>query len=254
MSEARGFTPISGNGNDSIIGTSVQSWGIYNGGYDESGFPIIDTGDGDDSIIGTTTGFSGAGIASVYKGTINTGNGDDSIIGTGIISGIICTDDGIINTGDGNDIITGIGVFNGISIGSFSGTTSSKGTIKTGEGNDIITGIGGIFNDTLGIIDAGNGNDIIDARDGGFSGSGKTLLGNGNDIVQGFGSGNFDGGRGIDMLELTAGSYTVGISGTTVSFTSNGITMNTSAFENLIAGDLTYNFTGLSNGQTITIA
>jgi hypothetical protein len=39
-----------------------------------------------------------------------------------------------------------------------------------------------------------------------------------------------------------------------VSFKSNGITMNTSEFEKLIAGSTTYDFTGLSNGQTITIA
>ncbi len=39
----------------------------------------------------------------------------------------------------------------------------------------------------------------------------------------------------------------------TVSFMSNGITMNTSEFELLIAGSTTYNFTGLSNGQTLTI-
>lgn len=255
VSNGAGGTVNTGNGDDRIIGTSGEAWGVYNGGFDDSGFPIINTGNGDDYIIGTTTGNNAAGIASVFKGTINTNNGHDSIIGTGDTTGIICTEDGTINTGKGNDIITGTGRKNGIAIGSFSGTISSKGTISTGKGNDVITGIGGIFNDTLGIIDTGKGNDIVDAREGGFRGTGRTLLGRGKDLLRGFGSGNFEGGGGKDSLELTAGNYTVGILGATVSFTNNdGITMNTSEFEQLVAGSTMYNFTSLTDGQTITIA
>jgi hypothetical protein len=36
--------------------------------------------------------------------------------------------------------------------------------------------------------------------------------------------------------------------------TRNGIAMNTSEFERLVAGSRIYNFTALRNGQTITVA
>jgi hypothetical protein len=109
----------------------------------------------------------------------------------------------------------------------------------------------GIYND--GTINTGNGADFI-ISDGGFEGSGKVFLGNGKDYLKGFGSGNFNGGNGQDTLELTSGSYTVGISSAGVNFAKDNIIMNTSEFEKLIAGSTTYNFVSLTNGQTITIA
>jgi hypothetical protein len=64
--------------------------------------------------------------------------------------------------------------------------------------------------------------------------------------------------NGRDTLELTAGTYTVVINGATVTFNgknSSGfdVTMNTTGFEQLIAGSTTYAFSSLSNGQRITI-
>jgi hypothetical protein len=205
---------------------------------------IANTLGGNDEITGT--GIDGNGISN--SGTINTGNGNDTINGTGGAYGIFNANDAAINTGNGNDIISGTAT-GGSLTGIFNG-----GTINTGNGNDIITGAGsvGIYND--GIISTGNGQDIVDAVSGGFSGTGTIQLGRGNDILKGFGSGFFEGGSSKDTLELTSGSYTVGILGTTVSFTSNGIIMNTSEFEKLIAGSTTYDFTSLSSGQTITIA
>jgi RNase P/RNase MRP subunit p29 len=70
----------------------------------------------------------------------------------------------------------------------------------------------------------------------------------------GFGSGNFNGGDGQDALQLTSGSYTVGISGTAVNFTKDSITMNTSEFEILIAGNTIYNFASLTSGQIIIVS
>jgi hypothetical protein len=67
-------------------------------------------------------------------------------------------------------------------------------------------------------------------------------------------SGELYGGNGNDILELTPGSYTVGISGTTVNFTKGGIFMLTSEFEQLIAVGTTYDFTSLTEGQTIVVA
>jgi hypothetical protein len=99
----------------------------------------------------------------------------------------------------------------------------------------------------------GNGKDSLIAE-GGFEGSGNVFLGNGKDYLKGFGSGNFDGGNGQDTLELTSGTYTIGISSAGVNFTKNSIIMNTSDFEKLIAGGTTYNFSSLTNGQTIFVA
>jgi hypothetical protein len=157
-----------------------------------------------------------------------------------------------MDTGAGDDEITGTNTgtsANSVGIYNFSGNT-----IDTGDGNDKITGTGGsfgIYNN--GIIRTGNGKDSIIA-DGGFNGTGSVFLGNGKDYLKGFGSGNFNGGNGQDTLELTSGSYTVGISSAGVNFTKNSIIMNTSDFEQLIAGDTTYNFTSLTEGQTIFVA
>jgi hypothetical protein len=62
------------------------------------------------------------------------------------------------------------------------------------------------------------------------------------------------GGNNYDKLVLTTGTYTVGISGATVSFTDlSSIVMNTTQFEQLIAGSATYSFSSLTNGQVVTV-
>jgi hypothetical protein len=128
----------------------------------------------------------------------------------------------------------------------------TDGAINTGNGKDIITSInGGIENDAT--INTGNGADFITAN-GGFTGLGSVFLENGKDYLKGFGTGKFNGGKNEDTLELTSGSYTVGISGATVSFTNSGVIMYTSEFEKLIAGSTTYDFTSLTDGQTIFVA
>jgi hypothetical protein len=136
-----------------------------------------------------------------------------------------------------------------------SNSFNNNSTIDTGNGNDIIISFGRIFNN--GEINTGSGNDFITA-DGGvgedFRGSGRVFLRDGKDYLKGFGSGNFNGGDGKDTLELTSGSYTVGISGTAVNFTKDSIIMNTSEFEKLIAGSTIYDFASLAEGQTIFVA
>jgi hypothetical protein len=127
----------------------------------------------------------------------------------------------------------------------------NTGNIDTDYGDDIITVIGGFYN--AGTINTGNGADSIIAN-GGFFGTGSVFLGNGKDYLKGFGTGNFNGGKNQDTLELTSGSYTVEISGATVSFTNSGVIMETSEFEKLIAGSATYLFTSLMDGQTIVVA
>jgi hypothetical protein len=252
-----------GNGNDIITGTAQN--GI------ESYWRVFNTGDGDDTLIGNGDRL-GSGI---NLATLNTGDGNDIIIGTNITGngtgisnnqysfGDFSISNPSLETDNGNDTITGsgfIGIYNG-------------STINTGNGNDLIIGIGthwGIENS--GTINTGNGDDSI-ITEGGFSSRfsdsytvGSTFLGNGEDYLKGFGRGNFNGGNGRDTLKLTSGTYTIEISETTVNFIQpsripfdpfydNGTTiMATSEFEQLIAGSTTYNFSSLTNGQTIIVA
>jgi hypothetical protein len=265
-----------GDGNDKITGSGIS--GILN-------YFTISTNNGNDIISGTGEG-GASGISS--RGNINSGNGNDIIIGTntsgrgyGIFNGF-GVEPGLssstIDTSDGDDIITGIarfGIFNYgiintgngadsiISDSSSNGGTEEYGffnanIINTGNGNDLITEVSSrsIFN--YGIIDTGNGDDSLIANGGFYEDSyhipGSVFLGNGKDYLKGFGTGSFNGGNGKDTLELTPGSYTVGISGTTVNFTTGSSVMNTSDFEKLQAGNITYNFNSLTNGQTIIVA
>ena len=167
---------------------------------------------------------------------------DDSITGIGTDAAV----DGFVNsdtiyTGNGKDSITGIGKGAGTGIVNYA-------TIDTGNGKDSITGEGGeqgigILND--GIINTGRGKDIVDALNGGFGGYGIVSLGRGDDILSGFGTGWFYGGKGTDALILPSGTYTVGVSGGQVTFTLDGVTMNTAGFEVLQIGDNSYDFSNL---------
>jgi hypothetical protein len=280
-----------GDGNDTIIGNSPQGGrGIINGGS-------MDTGNGNDIITGNGAVdgdriFAGSGIENY--GTINTGNGADSIIAQvendhplplpdDVIVGI--NNGGTINTGegadsisveedftnrggvflgDGNDLINSdfLENFNAIEAGdgndSIIGSIYNEGVINTGNGNDSITGYG-IYNNG-GAINMGNGNDSIIASQGfesGSNSSGAWFLGEGDDYIKGYGSGDFYGGNGNDTLELTPGTYTVGIwgeGGESPIFTKGNQLMITSEFEKLKAGNTLYDFTSLTAGQIITVA
>jgi len=216
----------------------------------------IATGEGDDIIIGINTAVDYAKIdpTDIYNpdnigidngGTINTGNGNDSIISKGKF-----INRGGVFLGEGNDsIIADAGFFSdrrGI---------ENYTMIETGDGNDTITSYGVIYNE--GTINTGDGDDSIISNIfyGGLDGLGSVFLGNGKDCLKGFGSGDFNGGQDEDTLELMLeGSYTVGISGTAVSFTRGSSVMITSEFEKLKAGNTTYDFSSLTDGQTIFVA
>jgi hypothetical protein len=249
-----------GDGDDVIMGKvsfdSINSDAITNGLdfslVDLSQIRLVDTGNGNDTIMG----IGDTGISN-FANTIKTGEGNDVITGISPNSlGVL--NSGTIDTGDGNDILTGI------STSGESGIVTVS-SITLGNGNDVIIGKGaiyGMFN--LGTIDTGNGADSI-IVEGGFGGSldrGNVLLGNGKDYLKGFGTGNFYGGNGQDTLELTPGIYTIERLETKVVFTQpssrisdNGrAIMITSEFEKLIAGGTTYDFSSLTNGQTIIVA
>jgi hypothetical protein len=72
--------------------------------------------------------------------------------------------------------------------------------------------------------------------------------------IKGFGRNDFYGGNGTDILELTPGRYSVGRRGATVTFTRGSSLMLATEFEQLIAGGTTYDFTTLTEGQTIFVA
>jgi hypothetical protein len=263
-----------GSGNDIIIGTGTNnSVGVSLSGDSN-------TGDGNDTITGSGR-HVGFGNGSIF----NAGNGEDSIISHGRLrnSGELFLGDGndsiivdtiieaenipnhaiqnynssFIGTGDGNDVITSTGVI------------YNEGVIETGNGDDSIivdggvngTGEGyGIYNNG-GAINTGNGNDSIIANEGfesGSNSSGAWFLGEGEDYIKGYGSGDFYGGNGFDTLELTPGTYTVGIWGggwdTSVIFTKGDQLMITSEFEKLKAGSTIYDFTSLTAGQIIVVA
>jgi hypothetical protein len=264
-----------GDGNDIITGITKGG-----GGFATYGGSII-TGNGNDTITGiasSTSNFGGSGLANDY-GNIDTGSGNDIITGTGmaglqnystittssgndIITGTGTSDRGIlnasssfskignINTGDGDDIITGMSTDN------YSIDNLSLSIIDTGDGNDVITAIGGLGIRNQGTINTGNGNDSLIANEGFISNNttGNVFLGNGKDYLKSFGKGIFNGGKGQDTLELTPGSYTVGISETTVNFIKGSTIMETSDFEILIAGNTTYRIRRLTEGQTIFVA
>jgi len=211
---------------------------------------------GDDIIIGTSTS-SGSGVGiNNFIGAINTGDGDDILIGTSTSAsgyGIQNYSQNIntietINTGAGKDTIIAIGPTYGI---------YNFNVIETGVGDDKILATGGEYGIVnFGIIDTGDDKDSI-IVDGGFRGTGIVFLGNGEDYLKGFGSGDFYGGNGYDTLELTPGTYTVGIWGeedTSVIFTKSNQLMITSEFEKLKAGNTLYDFTSLTAGQIITVA
>jgi hypothetical protein len=256
-----------GDGNDSIISSSV-SISVENSGFigtgngndiiDISGFGntanegIIDTGNGEDSIILKGSFFNN-------RGGVFLGDGNDSITAKknspGSGPGSRLQNFNFIGTGDGNDIITsGDFIYN-------------EGVIDTGNGDDSIivdggindTGYGYSIHNNGGVINTGNGNDSIIANkdfESAPNSSGAWFLGEGDDYIKGYGSGDFYGGNGNDTLELTPGTYTVGIwgeAGESPIFTKGDQLMITSEFEKLKAGSTIYDFTSLTAGQIIVV-
>jgi len=228
-----------GRGNDTIITSNIRS------------DATINTGDGEDSIIYQRESF-------INTGGVFLGDSNDSIIGDTDFPNSFLQNLNIIETGNGDDIITS------------TGPILNSGIIETGNGDDSIivdADIDDIIGTTYGIqnnggaINMGDGNDSIIANKGFESAensSGAWFLGEGDDYIKGYGSGDFYGGNGNDTLELTSGTYTVGIWGegwdTSAIFTTGNQLMITSEFEKLKAGSTIYDFTSLTAGQIIIVS
>jgi hypothetical protein len=236
-----------GDGNDILV-SGIGNSNLDNIGIDNIG--TINAGNGNDSITSLRGKF-------FNRGNVFLGEGNDSITAnTDLPNSVLLENFNFIGTGDGNDIITSTGII------------YNQGVIETGNGDDSIivdviddlTGTSyGIYNNG-GAINMGDGNDSIIANEGFESGensSGAWFLGEGEDYIKGFGSGDFYGGNGNDTLELTPGTYTVGIwgeGGESPIFTKGDQLMITSEFERLIAGGTIYDFTSLTAGQIIVVA
>ena len=251
-------TISTGDGQDKVSGVS-PTYGIFL----HSG-SVLDTGKDNDIITGSiysagiiNTG-SGEDFILLQREFINSGNvflgeGNDSLIADAGFPTFSFYNYNAIDTGDGHDTITSTGII------------YNQGIITTGNGDDSIivdgsvdgiTGSGyGIYNNG-GAINMGDGNDSIIAN-GGFesapNSSGAWFLGEGEDYIKGYGSGDFYGGNGFDRLELTPGTYTVGIWDRVVLAKGNSL-MLASEFEQLIAGDTIYDFASLTAGQIIVVA
>jgi hypothetical protein len=250
------------DGNDYIYGDAGEN-GFINRG-------VFNTDDGNDTISGFS---SGSGIITDSGSILDTGNGEDFISFTGSF-----VNRGGVFLGEGNDSIINLRSFapnfenfNFIGTGDgddriWANVIYNEGVINTGNGNDSIivnkaihTGGGSIYNNG-GSINTGDGNDSIIADEGFESdpnSSGAWFLGEGEDYIKGFGNGDFYGGNGNDTLELTPGTYTVGIwgeGGESPIFTKGNQLMITSEFEKLKAGNTLYDFTSLTAGQIITVA
>jgi hypothetical protein len=261
-----GGTIITGDGQDTVTGIG-SGYGIYLYSFTYS-VSVLDTGKDNDIITGSNIYSSGiintsSGEDSIISqaeflnyGEVFLGDGNDSIITAIDFPTHSLSNYNAIETGDGNDIITSNGII------------YNEGVIETGNGDDSIIVDGGvegngtrygIYNNG-GAINMGDGNDSIIANEGFEStenSSGAWFLGEGDDYIKGYGSGDFYGGNGNDTLELTPGTYTVGIwgeGGESSIFTKANQLMITSEFEKLKAGSTIYDFTSLTAGQIIVVA
>ena len=180
-----------GGGNDVLVGEAFtlgeqdETSGIASEGFDPADRALIDLGSGNDLVFGFAEGFS------VFTNGIELINSD-------------------LKSKSGNNIIEGEAIGGIVASGIF---LDSSSTIKLGGGNDIVAGFAydgfesneGITN--WGKISTGAGDDIVESLFGDFGGEGATNLGRGDDLILGFGTGNFNGGAGTDIIKLTTGIY-----------------------------------------------
>ncbi|MFB2896937.1 hypothetical protein ACE1CI_28825 [Aerosakkonemataceae cyanobacterium BLCC-F50] len=264
-----------GDGRDTITGNGN---GIRNSGN----AAIIRTGNGNDTITGSVSGGGFYGIINEWEAKIEAGNDNKKITGSGSFDGILNQFGSTIQVGTGTNTISGTGGNSGINnlfsvivtgdgadtiTGTATGTAGVgirnefASTIQTGGGTDVLTGRGtvGIYND--GVINLGNGNNTVAALTsagtvGTFTGTGSIIFGTDQDRLRGFGTGNFYGGGGTDIVELPTGTYTVGSAtvnaNTFVTFTSGGITMNVTEFETLRIGSKSFNIANLIPNTVVT--
>ena len=193
---------------------------------------------GADGLFGSAVAAGATSASGVFSllGEIDAGRGKDFVGGVAeaqdgqTVSGVALVSSKL-QLGSGEDVIQGLATGGLINAGVF---VDQNSVITAGSGADSLLGGGWSSGDNsaitnLGLIKMGRGNDLVDAFIGGFSGDGLTSLGAGDDQLVGFGTGFFDGGRGLDTLQLGEGEYVFdSFAGTLVS---GGITMNLTNIE-----------------------
>ena len=241
-----------GNGNDTINGGDGAD--TINAGASFTGTDTLNGNDGNDFLNATafaSTSLNGGNGNDYLQGGFQYGNtwdggaGVDTIDLTlhnfaatyNLVAGTYTTVNGTLNILNFENVVAGSQ--NDVIIG-----TSGANVLNGNNGDDTITGGGGA--DTL---NGGDGNDNLNAT--AFS---ATSLngGNGDDYLQGgFQYGNtWDGGAGIDTVDLTLHNLAATYNLTAGTYTTVNGTLNILNFENVVAGsknDIINGTTGVNN-------
>jgi hypothetical protein len=195
---------------------------------------LLDLGLGDDKVAVALTGAGSVGVNN--QGKFLTGDGGDTLafdaILNGFVNGSATNTTAVVDTGAGGDKLSATSE-TGPAIMNYGTLTMG---LTTENDKDVLTGgsaghLGltpaytptrvGIFN--AGTINMGGGKDVIDALVGGFGGNGTYNLGwtvknaagvitsqdADADQVNGFGSGTFNGGGGLNGITLPDGTYKI---------------------------------------------
>lgn len=247
-----------GIGDDTITGSSGAN--VINGGAGDDnitgggGADTLNGGDGNDNLNANafaSTSLNGGNGNDYLQGGFNYGNtwdggaGVDTIDLTlhnfaatyNLVAGTYTTVNGTLNILNFENVVAG--AQNDTIIG-----TTGANVLNGNNGDDTITGGGGA--DTL---NGGDGNDNLNAT--AFA---ATSLngGNGDDYLQGgFQYGNtWDGGAGIDTVDLTLHNLAATYNLTAGTYTTVNGTLNILNFENVVAGsknDIINGTTGVNN-------
>ncbi|MEH1867926.1 MAG: hypothetical protein V7K69_23415 [Nostoc sp.] len=213
---------------------------------------IIATGAGSDTLKASATSSAGT-FAGTYGSSFASATPDNQALALAVVNAsakaydsAIAIDNtrGLISTGNGDDAIHASAKASDKAVA----IDNTKGLINTGHGNDTIiakaTGLEsyGIFGGT---IDMGNGNDRISASS--FGGGVNINMENGDDFVQGFGNAKVDGGKGYDILDISAynkDSFQISFgANNSVIFQLDSITMTTNGFEQFnFANNVSYTY------------
>ena len=221
---------------------------------------LITLGAGEDALIGEALAAGATSASGIFnlQAEIDAGAGEDFVIGVAeteggqTVSGVALVSSRL-RLGSGEDVIEGVATGGVINAGIF---VDQNSVINAGKGEDSLLGWGLSTGDNSaitnqGVIKMGRGSDVVDAFFGGFSGDGLTSLGAGDDQLVGFGTGFFDGGRGLDTLQLAEGEYVFDAAAGTL--VSGGVTMNLASIEQ-IGGVADTQFLLLQDGTYIVNA
>ncbi len=232
------------------IAQSIANASIIATGFNNSGGKLV-TAKGGDTINATATSDS-ATLAETSTFAFSAATPENQALALAVAEAVAIAQDkaigidnnnGTIGTGKKADTIkaTANAADKAIAINNI------QGSIQTGKGADTIqanaSGIEsyGIFGGT---INMGNGADRIEASS--FGGGVNIKMGLGKDFVEGFGSATVNGGNGFDILSLEFNkedfNISLGATNNQVQFERDGISMQTSEFEqfNFANGSFTY--------------